>query len=238
MTPDAETRPSRPTRGAAPWGVRIELPRRGSTERRRLGLVLTAFGGTGLLLFGIALAFVAAPVGDDGPLGLEAQRRQLVAMLDASSAAIADAETAAANVDVSLTSTASAAGSAGTFMGELATTMRALAGSLRVSLLGSQPFEGAADDFERVADRASSVAEDLGRASGSVGLAAEDIKALSRDLGLMRIELDRIRGSIAGPIEIRGWRLLIGAMLAWLAIPAAVSLGLGLRWLNPGPIPR
>jgi len=220
--------------GRDSWGVRVELPPRGSTRRRRLGFLLTLFGATGLLLFGVALAFVAGPVDEaEGPLGLEGQRRQLVAMLDASSDALADAETAAANVDGSLTATSGAAGSASTFMGELATTMRSLAGSLRVSLFGSQPFAGAADDFERVADRATEVAEDLGLAATSVELAGGDIAALSRDLGEMRLELDRIRDNVGGPIEADGLRLVIAAMLAWLAIPAVVSLVLGLRWLRP-----
>ena len=221
------------------WGdrpaVHIVVPPRGAAARRRLGLVLAVFGGIGVLLFGVALAFVAGPVDEDqGPLGLEGQRRQLVAMLDASSSAIADAETAAATVDGSLGSTAEAAGSASTLMNELATTMRGLAGSLRNSPLGGA-LSGPADDFDRVAEQAASVAADLDEAAGSVEVAGGDIAALARNLGEMRTELGRIRTSIAGRIEADGWRLVLGAMLAWLSVPALACLALGIRWLRPAP---
>lgn len=212
---------------------RLELPPRDTTARRRLGFLLTLFGATGLLLFGVAALLVASPIDEDeGPLGLEGQRRRLVAMIDASSAAIEEAETAAANVDGSLTSTSGAARSAGVFMAELAATMRSLSSSLRVSILGSQPFAGAADDFDRTAERAATVAADLERAAGSVELAADDIAELARDLGDMRSELTAIRDNIDDRIESTGSRLVVAAMLVWLAIPAAVSLALGLRWLG------
>lgn len=225
--------------GEEPLGVGIVVPPRGTATRRRLGFLLSAFGATGLLLFGVALLFVAGPLdGDQGPLGLEGQRRQLVAMIDASSDAIADAEAAASNVDGSLAATSTAAGSASGFIQELGGTMQSLAGSLRSSPLGIA-LRGPADDLDRVAARATEVAGDLEQASGSVELAAGDISALSSNLGQMRDELAEIRQSFAGQLDVVGWRLVLGAMLAWLAIPAAVSLALGLRWLGVRPrLPR
>jgi hypothetical protein len=218
--------------GVEPPGVRVIVPPRSPAARRRLGFLLAAFGATGLLLFGVSLLFVAGPLdGDQGPLGLEGQRRQLVAMIDASSDAIADAEAAASNVDGSLSATSTAAGSASGFIQELGGTMQSLAGSLRSSPLGIA-LSGPADDLDRVAARATEVASDLEQASGSVELAAGDISALSSNLGQMRDELAQIRESFAGQIDVAGWRLVVGAMLVWLAIPAAVSLALGLRWLD------
>jgi hypothetical protein len=217
----------------------LELPPREPIARRQLGLLLTLFGGVGLLLFGVAALLVAGAVDDDeGPLGLEGQRRRLVAMLDASSEAIAEAGTAAGNVDGSLDSTALAARSAGQLMSELATTMEALSGSLRVSILGGQPFAGVADDFDRTAAQAATVAADLERAAGSVELAAGDIANLASDLTALRTELAAIRGAIDDRIDSTGWRLVVAAMLGWLAIPAAVSLAIGLRWLGLRPTRR
>lgn len=214
----------------------VSLPPRGSIARRRLGVLLTAFGLVGLLLVGTALYLVVQPVdASEGPFGIEAQRRQLVALLDASSEAIDSAENAARDADQSLGSTAVAAGSAASLMNELSSTMRELAASLRISFLGSQPFAPAADDMDRVAVQAATVAGDLDVAASSVRLAAEDMAALARDLGEMRTELATIRGSMSGPIDTDSWRLLVAAMLAWLGIPAAVSLVVGLRWLRPAP---
>ena len=215
---------------------RLELPPRSPAARRRVGMLLTLFGAVGLLLFGVAALLVANPVDEDeGPLGLEGQRRRLVAIVDASSAALGEAGTAAGNVDGSLTSTAGAARSAGLFMSQLATTMQSLSSSLRVSLLGSQPFAGAADEFDRTAAQAATVATDLEEAAASVELAAGDIADLSADLDQLESELGRIRDSIDDRIESTTWRLVVAAMLAWLAIPAAVSLVIGLRWLG---VPR
>lgn len=212
---------------------RLETGPRDPSRRRRLGFLLALFGAVGLLLFGVAALLVAFPVDEDeGPLGIEGQRRRLVAMIDASQAAIEEAETAASNVDGSLASTSAAARSAGQFMGELSTTMRSLSASLRVSILGGQPFAAAADDFDRTAERAATVAADLEQAAGSVELAAGDIAELSRDLGEMRSELGGIRDNIDERIESTAWRLVLAAMLVWLAIPAGVSLAIGLRLLG------
>jgi hypothetical protein len=214
--------------------VPVALPARGTTARRRLGALLVAFGAAGILLLGTSLAFVAGPVdADEGPLGLEAQRRLLVALLDTSARSIDSAATAARDADSSLGSTSVAAASAATLMTELSATMRQLAASLRVSFLGTQPFAPAADDMDRVATQAATVAADLDVAASSVRLAAEDMAVLADDLAGMRAEIDRIRGRIAGRIEADGWRLMLGATLAWLAIPAVVSVAIGLRWLRP-----
>jgi hypothetical protein len=121
-------------------------------------------------------------------------------------------------------------------MDELAATMTSLSGSLRVSLLGSQPFAAAADDFDRTAERAAAVGADLALAAASVDLAADDIARLSSDLQDMRSELDGIRATVDDRIESTAWRLLLAAMLGWLAIPAAVSLALGLRWIGLRPV--
>ena len=202
-------------------------------RRRRIGFLLAGFGAVGLLLTVTSLAFVLAPLdANEGPLGLEGQRRQLVAFLDASSAAIADAETTAREADQSLESTSTAAGSASTFMNELATTMRSLAASLQTDIFGSQPFAGPAQEFLRVADQASLVAIDLETAASSVNVAGDDVGALASALGSLRDEMGGVRERLSGRIEADPWRILVAAFLLWLAIPAAVCLAIGLRWVR------
>ncbi|MBA2314147.1 MAG: hypothetical protein H0V87_02070 [Chloroflexi bacterium] len=211
----------------------VEVPSEGTTGRRRIGFGLTLFGATGVLLFGVALAYVAGPLGgEEGPFGLESQRRQLVAMLDASATAITDAQTAVGGANDSLGDTARAAGSAGTFMTGLGTSLRGAAASLRIDLFGSRPFATVADDFERVAGQAAAVATDLESAGQSVALAGEDLAVLADDLGELRTEIDAIRVSLMAPISTGRWQLIAGAVLAWFMIPAVVSLLIGLRWLR------
>src|ERR1700704_3442409 len=111
--------------------------------RRRIGMALTFYGLAGLALLGFSTAFVLGAFdAGRGPLGLDATRRQLVELLDSSSQILADAETAARDADNSLAATGSAATSASTFTAQLGTTLHGLATSLRISILGSQPFAG------------------------------------------------------------------------------------------------
>ena len=234
-----------PGGGRPPLAARLARDADGSGDdspvvrRRRIGFLLAGFGAVGLLLTLTSLAFVLAPLdADEGPLGLEGQRRQLVAFLDASSAAIADAEATAREADQSLASTSSAAGSAGTFMNELAGTMRTLSASLRTDLFGSQPFAGPADEFLRVADQASLVATDLEAAAASVNVAGDDVSALAGALGSLRDEMAGVRERLSGRIEADPWRILVAAFLLWLAIPAAVCLAFGIRWIRADWRPR
>jgi hypothetical protein len=203
--------------------------------RHWVGMGLAVYGALSLGLILVLLLLVATPSGNsDGPFGLDAQRRQLVSMIDASADALGDAETAARGVDDTLLSTGGAAASAGRFMAELATTMRGLATSLRISILGSEPFAGPADDFERVADQASRVAVDLDLAASSATNGAADMVALADQLAAVRAEVRLMRGGLDQPFDEGPWRLLAAVVLAWLALPAFVSLWVGLRWWRQG----
>ena len=206
---------------------------------RRRGAWLTAYGLAGLLLLGLAMAFVLGAFdGGRGPLGLEAQRRGIVELLDASSRALSDAETVARDASDSLASTATATGDGSRVTADLGLTMRNLAASLRLSILGSQPFAGPAGDFERVAGEAAGVAADLDRAAASMRLGAQDMASLADDLAGMRAEVNRVRANLGGAIEVDRWRWLAAAIVAWLAIPAALSLWVGLSWWRPAWIAR
>jgi hypothetical protein len=202
--------------------------------RRGVGMALTAYGAIGLVLLGAAAILVGGLLdGGRGPLGLEAERRQLADVLDATGRSLGDAETAARDADTSLAATATAAGSGARFTSDLGTSLRNLAASLRVSILGSQPFAGPAGDFDRVAVQAAGVAADLDAAAASIRLGAEDMHRLAGDLGDMRTEVIRVRDGMKDLLQLAGWRLAATAILVWLAVPAVVSLVVGLRWWHP-----
>ena len=206
------------------------------SRRRRLGLALMVYGAVGLAILALVLAFVAGWIGGDGAsLGLDEGRDQVVRLLDASEDALADAEQASRNADLSLVEAADAASSAGGFMNELSGTMRELAGSLRISIFGSQPFAAAADDFDRVSSSAASVATDLQAAATAVRLGGEDLSNLASELKTMQDEVGRMRTIIEGTLAVdtSGWRMMAVIVVAWLAVPALVSLLVGYRWWRP-----
>ena len=203
--------------------------------RRLVGIGLAVYGAMSLALILILLVLVVAPPeGDDGLMGLDAQRRQLLGVIDASAQAIENAETAARGVDDTLLSTGGAAASAAVLMNQLATTMRELATSLRISILGSQPFAGPADQFDLVAGQAGRVAADLDLAAASIRLGAADMVILADQLDALRAEVTLMRGRLDRPFDEGPWRLVAAAILAWLIVPALVSLWVGLRWSRRG----
>jgi hypothetical protein len=202
-------------------------------RRRRAGMALTAYGVTGLVLLGLTLAFVLGAFdGAAGPLGLEAQRSAMVQTLDATAVTLTDAEAAARDAGAALTSTSSAATDGSRFTADLGTTLRNLAASLRLTILGTQPFAGPADDMDRVAGQAGSVATDLEQAAASIGRGAVDMRSIAVDLAAMRARIDGMKTSLVA-IDVGRWRWIAAAIVAWLAVPAAVSLWLGLRWWQP-----
>jgi hypothetical protein len=214
----------------------IVLP--AAIDRRHAGMALTAYGAAGLVLLGLAMAFVLGAFDDGrGPLGLEAQRRGLLELLDASNLAIIDAAAAASDADDGMSSTAAAARDASRFTADLGATLRNLATSLRLSILGTQPFAGPADDFDRVASQAGVVAADLDQAASSIALGAENMGSLASDLAAMRARIGRVRADLVA-IDGGRWRWLAAAIVTWLAIPSVLSLWLGLRWWQPALVAR
>jgi hypothetical protein len=201
-----------------------------AARRRRLGIALMGWGGAGLAILALGLGVVNGALGNAGGQGLESQRTRIVHLIDASTDALADAEAAARNADGSLVSAAAAASSAGGFMTDLSASMIRLAASLRIQILGSQPFAQPADDFERVAGSAASVAADLQTAATAVRLGGEDMAALADELATMRTQVAAMRSGLENPIDLSRWRLVATVVLAWLAVPALVSLLVGFRW--------
>ena len=231
IPPSSGGGPDEPAPGIAALTAMVAVD---SPTRRRLGAALTAYGAVGVVLLGAAAILVAGLFdGGRGPLGLEAERGQLVEVLEATGRALGDAETAARDADNSLAATATAAGSGSRFTADLGTTLRGLAASLRISILGNQPFAGPADDFERVAGQASGVATDLDAAAASLRLGAEGMHVLADDLAEMRAEVVRVRDGMKDLLQLDQWRFAAAAILAWLAVPAALSLVVGLRWWRP-----
>jgi hypothetical protein len=61
--------------------------------------------------------------------------------------------------------------------------------------------------------------------------------SLANDLAAMRTNIERVKSNLAG-IDVGRWRWVTAAIIAWLAIPAILSLWLGLRWWQPAVLRR
>ncbi len=218
-----------PARGAV-----LSRAERRARARRRIGTALLAYGVAGLLLLvpaSIVVARLGVPAGTD-------PRADLLAALDSSRSALHDARVAAGQAGDGLGSAGHAAGSAGTFMTDLSTTMRNLAATLRspIPLVGA-PFASTGDEFDALAGRSDAVANDLRTVETSVGSGAADLTTLSVTLTRVETDMGRIRTSLdeLGVGDLGTVRLLGLALLAWLAVPALVSLVVGWRLVRrPG----
>lgn len=216
---------------AAPQRV-VRVPVR-SRRHGRIGLALIAYGLLGLGLIVAALLSVGGAIGQ----GQLDARVEMAETLDASRESLREAASAARNANASMTGAALAAGSAGQMMEEMSATLRGLAASLRLTIFGAQPFAPAALEFDRIADRAQVLAGDLQAVRASVETGAGDTARVGDGLERLEGQVGRLAESVDEIAEggVGQLRLLVAAMLGWLAVPAAVSVWLGVRWARPRP---
>jgi hypothetical protein len=198
-------------------------------------VALVMFGLSGLLILAAGLAAVIAWDGVSDPPGGDPVAH-LRATLAASRTAVVDVSAAARSVDAGLASAAEAAWSAGVLMRDLADAFRGVASVLRTPVLGGEPFAPAAPAFEHVAERAAALAADLSTVRTVLSAGGDDLGVVSDQL----TELGRRMAGLDGAIDTTaarlvdsatGLRILAAALLAWLAVPAAGAIWLGL-WLH------
>ncbi|HEV2006778.1 MAG TPA: hypothetical protein VGQ85_09215 [Candidatus Limnocylindrales bacterium] len=209
--------------------------------RRRLGRGLVAFGAIGLalLLATAVLAVVTLGSIGDAATGLERQRTELVRMLEPAATSIRDAASSATHAGTSLTSSAKAAQDGASLTTQLAASMEQLNSLSNLDILGQRPFVAIGSSFGELAARSRTLSTSLATTADALGADIADTTAVGRDLNRLADQLDQLRASAgtSGPSAAStGFALLpilLLALLAWLAVPAAASLWLGLRLLRP-----
>jgi hypothetical protein len=173
--------------------------------------------------------------------GFENQRKELVAMLGPASDALSGAAQSASNASASLTETSQAARNAGELTTRLAVSFESLASLGSFTILGARPFAEVADQFAAVGVEARELSGDLNTTADSMSTNIADSQAVAADLLALSVQLDRLEASLdetgtpAGPdasLPLNIARLVLLGMLAWLAIPALVSIWLGGRLLR------
>jgi hypothetical protein len=195
--------------------------------RRLLAWVLIVYGVLGLVLIIVGAA-----------IGLEAATRieRLAVTADGTLAAASRSTDAAAeaftNVDTSLAESQSSADAAAALARDASVTLASLAQAMELSVFGAQPLLPLADEFADSAEQASALAETLDDVGGSLGATRADVGQIGFELDGLSAELAALRGADAAGGTSPPLRLFVLLLLAWLLVPAAGGLLVGLALIR------
>ncbi len=222
-------------RSRAPAGFALPV---GSARRRRwLGCLLVGQGAVGLTLLlptlVIVVSILVGQVGRDGVAG------RLDRALERAQVSLADGARATRAADQALVSTGASTVEMSAMLAELASAMRDGSASLRVNLFGQQPFVPLADSFARTADRADLASRSIGATGPQIEVTRRSMADLSGDLDSLAVELAAVRAAAPSETLAMVLGILMLSVAGWLAIGAAVCLGVGWRLLQaPSGLPE
>jgi hypothetical protein len=202
--------------------------------------------GTGLLVFGI-VGFVLATAVAVGLIGgalaargvddrITADQVRLVEMLNRLGVTIDRLASSTDHASETLATTRDLVVEAGTVLVDVGTTTRSLADALDISILGSQPFAGAAANLRGLSDRVETFATHTTALGGRLDTNAADLadladrtRAMGDDLAAVTARLDAFdrTGAIVGLVV--AICLLGGLLTVWVGVAAALSAWAGLR---------
>ncbi len=208
---------------------------------------LIAFGVTGLVLIGAAGALVLASLSavDDAATSFEAQRDEILAMLEPASAALESAAATAGNAGSSLAETRDAAAQASELMTRMAGSFESLASLGSFEVLGARPFAAISGQFADVADQSRTLSVDLAEAATAMDTNIADSADVAADLSVLAAQLGELEASLGGGghegegpapadasigLPVDAARFVLVGLLLWLAVPAIASVCLGWRW--------
>jgi len=234
--------------------VRLEGRR---SDAIAVGFVAYGVGALLLLLATLGLVLAALAAVESTARSIDAASGPaLDGRLERVESSLSEAEAAIRGFDATLESTASSARDGRELGTSLAASLRRLATALDVTVLGTQPFAGVGTEFAATADRADALATDLETTAGSLdanraSLArlADEVDGLSGELAALRRELAAGDAGDGSTTQGRPFgldassalalaRLVVVAMLAWLAVPAVLMILLGRRRWRSGRLGR
>ena len=196
---------------------------------RTLGWLLVVYAFLGMLLLVAAVAFGLPMVGrvqriaDSASGSIEAAARSAQAASDA-----------LAGFDDSLTQAQGSAADAATHSRDAARTLDGLSRAMSVSILGTQPLIGLADDFAASADQLVRLGDSLERIGQAMGTSQGDVNAVATELQGLTDQLTELAGStdaeLAGTDPPLTW--LFAGFLAWQAVQVVAAGLAGLLLLR------
>jgi hypothetical protein len=200
---------------------------------------LIAYGLIGLVILVVVASGVLRGLGRVEALSVsfEKERRDLTQALTTASASIRSTATTVSGIDRSLSQAQTAVTDAAALSADVSFTMTQLASALNVSVLGSQPFLEVAGGFTRASDQLLTLSNELNLTSTALATNAADARTIGRDLLLLQSAVDAVRDGLkAAPdtavtaADVGSLRLVLAALLAWLAVQAIAAVFLGM-WL-------
>lgn len=217
--------------------VAVARPRR----HAMLGVGLMAYGLAGLLILVVVAAGVLRALDRVEALSIafEAQRRSLTTALETASSTIRSTAVTVSGIDSSLAQAQTSVSNAGRLATDVSLTMANLAGALNVTILGTQPFASASAGFTQAASELQSLATELMKTSTALGANSADTRAVGLQLVNLQTAVEAVRDGLrAAPdtrvsgTDVGSLRLVLGSLLAWLAVQALVAVFAGMGLLT------
>ncbi len=214
----------------------------GRRDRRRLGVVLTAYGTAGVLVVllggGVVLGSLAGVNGLTDTL--ETERSAIIDTMNAATDTLDGAATSTRGFATSLEGTRRTAADGAGLTRDFATTLDQASATMDVSILGTQPFASVAAGFRHTAEQSRALADELDAAAITLDRNVEDVRVLSDRIATLRGSMADLRDSLraAGPFEnpMGPSAVVLLALLGWLLLPAVASLAMGVRLLRPAVV--
>ena len=187
---------------------------------RTLGWLLVVYAAIGLMLL---MAAVAVGL----PMVARVQRLAGSASgsIEAAAGSAQAASEALAGFDDSLAEAQQSATDAASLSRDAAQTLSGLSAAMNVSILGTQPLVGLADDFAASADQLVQLGESLEQIGQAMGTSQGDVDSVARELQVLTTELTELAGAteaeLAGASPPLSW-LFVG-FLAWQAVQVVAA---------------
>ena len=196
-------------------------------RRRLLAWVLIFYG-----VLGLAVVVGGAAIG----LEVTSRVERLTATADGTLAAAARSTDVAAdaftNVDASLTESQASADAAAELSRDASGTLASLAQAMELSVFGAQPLLPLAGEFDASAEQAAALAETLDLVASSLGDTRTDVARIGTELAALSAELGALRDANDASGTAPPLRAFVLLLLAWLLVPAAGGLLMGLALLR------
>ena len=205
---------------------------------RRLGAALLAFGAVGVALAIAGSVVLSVAVVSTAGLNdrLEGSRTELVAALERAQTSIGHAADTTENIGSTLDATQATLATSSQTLTTLADASDTLANALlAISILGSQPFAAAGQQFQSLAsqvraysDHATQLSTSLQQNVADTQTTATDLRSLQASLGDVATKLDGMEVGTITTTLLLGLLLLL-ALTVWLAVGAIGVAFVGFR---------
>jgi phage-related protein len=187
---------------------------------RTLGWLLVVYAAIGLVLLMAAVAVGLPMVGRVQRLADSAN-----GSIQAAAGSAQAASDALAGFDDSFAQAQQSAADAATLSRDAAQTLLGLSNAMNVSILGTQPLVGLADDFAASADQLAQLGQSLEQIGQAMETSQGDVSTVAQELHVLTTELTELAGAteaeLAGASPPLSW-LFVG-FLAWQAVQVVAA---------------